>query len=182
MVTEKNKNIKEVWKKFEENGLTHSSVHHLMAINDLLKKNGYARGIDVANYLDISRSSVSVTLHKLLAKGYISEDENKFYSLTEEGQAITHDVLSTRRIVKMFFASVLKVDEDVAEEDACKIEHLLHHQTTEQLFKFITLYTSEEKSSEAFRKSFGHYEHTCDDQCDVCDMDCFLNPKKDIEA
>ena len=80
--------MNEVWKKFEENGLTHSSVHHVMAIHELLKDKGYARGIDVANYLDISRSSVSVTLHKLLAKGYIVEDNNKFFQLTDEGKEL----------------------------------------------------------------------------------------------
>ncbi len=166
--------MKDVWKKFEDNGLTHSSVHHLMAINLLLKKNGYARGIDVAKHLDISRSSVSVTLHKLQAKGYIQEDENKFYHLTEEGKELTRDVLSTRRIVKKFFTEVLGLSEDIAEEDACKIEHLLHLKTSAQLFKFISFFNGDDAFSAEFRDKFKKYKHTCSDDCEVCeDDDCF---------
>ena len=165
--------MKDVWKKFEENGLTHSSVHHLMAIAFLLKKNGYARGIDVANYLDISRSSVSVTLHKLLAKGYIAEDNNKFYQLTDAGNDITNDVLSTRRIVKKFFADILGVTEQLAEEDACQIEHLLHHETSTKLFKFISFLNTETNNGSDFLKRFYRFEHKCTVDCDVCDEDCF---------
>jgi len=167
-------NMSEVWKKFEENGLTHSSVHHLMAVYELLKEQGYARGIDVANYLDISRSSVSVTLHKLLAKGYILEDDNKFYQLTEEGKEIINDVLSIRRIVKMFFLKVLDLPEDIAEEDACKIEHLLHHQTGESLYKFVTYFSDPAEVSKNFRESYARYIHKCKDDCDVCNESCFI--------
>ena len=166
--------MSEVWKKFEENGLTHSSMHHLMAIYDLLKDKGYARGIDVANYLDISRSSVSVTLHKLLDKGFIKEDDNKFFHLTEEGKELTNDVLSIRRIVKMFFIEVLGLPPDIAEEDACKIEHLLNHQTGEKLFKLVDYYLSDELHSKEFREKFSKYNHECSNDCDVCDESCFI--------
>lgn len=166
--------MNEVWKKFEENGLTHSSVHHVMAIYELLKKNGYARGIDVANYLDISRSSVSVTLHKLQTKGYIVEDENKFYQLTEEGKELSNDVLSIRRIVKMFFTQVLNLPENIAEEDACKIEHLLNNKTGEMLFKFVSYYMSSEAHCTEFREKYKKYIHKCTDDCLICDDDCFI--------
>lgn len=166
--------MKEIWKKFEDNGLTHSSVHHLMAIYDLLKENGYARGIDVANFLDISRSSVSVTLHKLIAKGYIIEDDNKFYKLSEEGNDIINDVLSTRRIFKKFLMEVLDIEDHLAEEDACKIEHLLSHNTSEKLLNFVKYYQSTDKTSQAFREGFKTYQHKCTDECEMCDDDCFL--------
>ena len=166
--------MSDVWKKFEENGLTHSSVHHLMAIYELLKDNGYARGIDVANYLDISRSSVSVTLHKLLDKGFIKEDDNKFFHLTDEGQELTNGVLSIRRIVKMFLTDVLNLPEEIAEEDACKIEHLLNHQTGEKLFKLVNYYHSSQPHAKEFREKFSKYNHECSDDCDVCDESCFI--------
>jgi len=151
------KNISDVWKKFEENGLTHSSMHHLMAIFELLKNKGYARGIDVANYLDISRSSVSVTLHKLLAKGFIVEDDNKFFLLTEEGKELTNSVLTIRKIVKMFFRD------------------LLNHKTGENLYKFVTFYMSADPASKEFREKFGKYNHVCDDDnCEICEGNCFI--------
>ena len=169
------KKISDVWKKFEENGLTHSSMHHLMAIYELLKSKGYARGIDVANYLDISRSSVSVTLHKLLAKGFIIEDDNKFFLLTEEGKELTNSVLSIRKIVKMFFKDVLDLPEQIAEEDACKVEHLLNHKTGENLYKFVAFFMSSDPTSKEFREKFSNYNHKCnDDDCEICDDNCFI--------
>ena len=116
--------MKELWKKFDEVEMTHSSVHHLMAIYELLKKNGYVRGVDVAKYLDISRSSVSITMKKLISRGYVVEDENKFYKFTSQGEELINSVLSKRHIIKMFFEEVLGLSEELAEEEACKIEHL----------------------------------------------------------
>jgi len=61
--------IKDVWKKFDETELRHSSVHHLLAVDTLLTEQGYVRATDVANYLQLSRASVSITLKKLRDKG-----------------------------------------------------------------------------------------------------------------
>ena len=145
-----------------------------MAIYELLKDKGYARGIDVANYLDISRSSASVTIHKLIDKGFIKEDDNKFFHLTEGGQELTNGVLSIRRIEKMFFTDVLSLPEDIAEEDACKIEHLLNHQTGEQLFRLVSYFLSSEPLAKEFREKFSKYNHECSSDCDVCDDSCFI--------
>ena len=73
--------MKDVWKKFEQTELTHSSIHHLLAINSLLKENGYSRSVDVANHLNISRASVSITVNKLREKGFVTEDKNRFLGL-----------------------------------------------------------------------------------------------------
>ena len=43
----------DVWKQFEENNITHSAAHHLLAIFDLKKERGYARVSDVARRLNM---------------------------------------------------------------------------------------------------------------------------------
>ena len=104
--------MKELWKQFDEIELTHSSVHHLMAIHDLLKRNGYVRGVDIAKYLNISRSSVSITLRKLKDKEYVLEDSNKFYHFSKRGQQIVNSVLSKRRIIQLFLNQVIGLSEE----------------------------------------------------------------------
>ena len=169
------KDMKDVWKKFEESELTHSRVHHLMAIFNLLEQNGYARGTDVAEYLNITRGSASITLNKLKNKGFIEEDRKKFYQLTKKGQQVVNSVQSMKRIVKNFFTQVLKLSEDLAEEDACRIEHLLSQETGEKLFSFLGFFLSDDASAVKFRNDLEKFKQKCDsfENCEICQVECF---------
>jgi Mn-dependent DtxR family transcriptional regulator len=44
----------QVWKEFEENSISHSAAHYLLAIDQLREDNGYARSVDIARELDIT--------------------------------------------------------------------------------------------------------------------------------
>ena len=168
--------MKELWKKFDEVELTHSSVHHLMAMHELLKKNGYVRGVDIANHLKISRSSVSITLKKIKHKGYIVEDENKFFHLTNDGQALINSVLSKRRIIQLFFKSVLDLPDQIAEAEACKVEHLLEEETGHKLMSFMGFFMSNSKAATDFRKNFKNFTYKCQEteNCQICELSCYL--------
>lgn len=171
--------MKEVWKKFDQVELTHSSVHHLMAMHELLKNNGYVRGVDIANHLNISRSSVSITLKKLKSKGYVLEDGNKFFKFTTHGKDLINSVLSKRRIIQSFFKNVLDIPEDLAEEEACKVEHLLHEQTGQKLMSFIGYYLSDERPAADFRDHFKNFNQQCEsiENCHICELNCYLTKK-----
>jgi len=132
--------MQDVWKKFDEVDITHIGVHHLMAIYYLIRENGYARGIDVAKYLNITRGSVSVTISKLKSRGFITEDHNRFYRLTSEGLENVELVLSKRSIIRRFFTEVLGLTEDIATIDACKVEHLLSRRSMGKLLCFTDFY------------------------------------------
>lgn len=119
------KEIHAVWKQFEENELTHSATHYLLAIHDLLETNGYARMIDVSKKLEITPGSCSVWLKNLLKKWLIEEDDNKFIRLSKNSQKIVTDTLYARKVLIKYFIKTLWVDEEMAVINACKIEHLL---------------------------------------------------------
>ena len=129
----------DVWKQFEENGISHSAAHHLLAVLDLRKERGYARVTDVAKYLNITTGSASTNLKNLKLKGLISEDDNRFLVLSEQGQLLAKAVIARKEIFKKFLTDYLHVSEDQAEIDSCKTEHLLSHETTERLIAFIQL-------------------------------------------
>ena len=124
--------MKDVWKKFDETELSHSSIHHLLAINNLKKENGYSRSVDIANYLNISRSSVSITLNKLKEKGFVKEDKNRFLQLSEKGSELVNSVLSKRRIVERFFrdAKVTEIYEGTSEVQRLVISRSVLSQLT----------------------------------------------------
>lgn len=123
----------EVWKEFGENEITHSAAHHLLAIQELIEKRGYARVTDVAKTLDITTGSASTNLKALKQKGLVAEDDNRFISLSKEGAQLANAILSRRRILEEFFSKVLGVSQHNAEVDACKTEHLLSAETTSKM-------------------------------------------------
>lgn len=130
----------EVWKEFNENEITHSAAHHLLAIQELTEKRGYARVTDVAKFLEITTGSASTNLKGLKQKGYVVEDDNRFLALSPEGSKITEAILTRRHVMEEFFTHVLGVDPVTAEIDACKTEHLLSMETTKKMAAFAAKY------------------------------------------
>jgi DtxR family transcriptional regulator, Mn-dependent transcriptional regulator len=126
----------DVWKEFGENIITHSGAHHLLAILELTNKRGYARVSDVAKSLHITTGSASTNLKGLKQRGFVTEDENKFLVLSEEGRMLAEGILARRGILQSFFVDVLGVSPEQAEVDACKTEHLLSKETTAKMLEF----------------------------------------------
>jgi len=168
-----------VWKEFDQNIISHSAAHHLMAIDGLIRKNGYARVTDVAKSLAITRGSASITLKALKEKGLVQEDENEFLHLSKEGVSLTLKIESKRIVLKKFLKDVLHVSEEQAEIDACKVEHLISAETGEHLLSFLKFLFSGDECANAFLKAFLNYKGACQDitQCAVCETECLLNEK-----
>lgn len=129
--------MQDIWKEFEHNQTTHSVAHHLMAIYDLLNEHGYARVTDVAKKLNITRGSASLTLKAIKEKGLVLEDENRFLLLAEPAKEIVQRIKDRNKIIKQFFIDVLKIDDEQAEIDSCKIEHLISDEVTQALKKYM---------------------------------------------
>lgn len=132
--------MEDVWKQFEENDITHSAAHHLLTIMELKEKRGYARVTDVAKHLNITTGSASTNLKSLKLKGFIIEDDNRFLSLSNQGENMAKAILSRNELLREFLTHVLKVHKDQAEVDACKIEHLISAETSAKLQKFLKEY------------------------------------------
>lgn len=126
----------DVWKEFHENEVTHSAAHHLLSILELTEKRGYARVTDVAKFLEITTGSASTNLKSLKTKGLVTEDENRFLSLSTEGKMLAEGILRRRSILQGFFIEVLGVSNAQAERDACKTEHLFSLETTNKMVEF----------------------------------------------
>lgn len=128
----------DVWKQFEENKITHSAAHHLLAVLELKEQRGYARVTDVAKYLNITTGSASTNLKSLKSKKLLLEDDNRFLALTSEGESLARAVIAKKKVFERFLVEVLKVSPETAEVDACKTEHLISAETARKLEKFMT--------------------------------------------
>ena len=135
----------ETWKEFDANEVTHSVVHHLMAIHALGQQyGGWARVSDIARRLSITRGSVSINLRTLKKRGYVDTDEHRMVKLSAKGLEIVQAVQSKKAAFKSFLTDVLGVSEHQADVDSCKIEHLISAETSVKLQKFLKEYQKKE--------------------------------------
>lgn len=135
-----NQETSQVWKEFEENTVSHSAAHYLLAIDELHRDNGYARSVDIARELDITAGSCSSGLKSLLKKGFIEEDKNKFILLSETGKNIVEKIRKNRELFIDFFTNVLGAKSEEAIITSCKIEHLISSHISRKLEKFLSEY------------------------------------------
>jgi len=111
-----------------------SAEDYLEMILMLHEEKGAVRSIDIAVALGVTKPSVSVAMKHLRENGYILMDKENYISLTEDGMAIARKIYDRHKVITKFLIS-LGVDEDIAREDACKIEHDISTQTYEALLR-----------------------------------------------
>lgn len=169
-----------VWKKFDDNTLSHSAAHYLMTILELQEEQGYARATDVAQRMNITRGSCSIGLKSLRQRGLVMEDSNKMLFLTDRGQTLARIVHKNDQLLETFFRDFLGMDPDQAEVDACKIEHLLSLEASVRLCHFIQLMETKTETVEKFRKLLAEAVSAntlATESCEQCDSQClFADP------
>lgn len=109
-----------------------SRENYLEAILVLSRKNSFVRSIDVANYLEFSKPSVSVAMSNLKSAHLVVVDELGGIHLTEAGQALAEQVYERHTLLSACLTA-LGVDEETAQEDACRIEHVISQLSFEKI-------------------------------------------------
>ena len=112
-----------------------SGEDYLETILTLQKRQGYVRSIDIANELEYTKPSISRAMKILRENELIVMDENKMISLTELGQKKANEIYERHKLITRFLVEVLGVSEVVAENDACRIEHVISEETMGKISK-----------------------------------------------
>ena len=99
-----------------------SGENYLEAILMIGEKQGNVRSIDVVNHLGFSKPTVSVGVHTLERNGYLNITQEGFLELTEEGYRIASMIYERHKTLSSILMD-LGVPEDIATDDACKLEH-----------------------------------------------------------
>lgn len=105
-----------------------SGEMYLETILILSKKLGTVRSLDVANYMNFSKPSVSRAVGILKVNGYLLMDKGGFLSLTETGKAVA-EAIYERHVLLTKYLTALGVDPEIAAADACKMEHDISEET-----------------------------------------------------
>ena len=117
---------------------THESQEmYLETILLLRSRKANVRSVDVVEELGYAKSSVSRAVNLLQDNGLINIDENGDITLTPAGQKKAEDIYAKHRIFTEAFIR-MGASPKVAEEDACRIEHVV----SDELFEVIKKYFS----------------------------------------
>ncbi len=167
------------WREYQQNQVTHSNAHYLMAIDSLRTDNGYARVTDVAERLEVSRGAASMAISHLKKRGWVEEDPNRFLLLSEDGTHMAHLVEHNFVILSKFFEEVLGAPHDIALGDACKMEHLMSLETGRRMLWFMRYILGDETRAAKINELMTCYQPGCEtvDNCPLCDDDCVLGPE-----
>ena len=106
-------------------------------LETLKEKQGAVRSIDIARALSFSKPSVSRAMGILREEGYIVMDSGGQIELTEKGQEKAEGIYERHRLLTEFLQKVSGVDAHLAEEDACKMEHIISHETFQGIKEFM---------------------------------------------
>lgn len=110
-----------------------SGENYLEVILDIQKELGVVRSVEIARRVGVSRASVSKALGVLRDMGLV---EPAYYSdvvLTEAGLAYAKAVRHRHDLLFCYLRDILGVSADVAEHDACRIEHVVSNELIERL-------------------------------------------------
>ena len=113
--------------------MTESLEMYLETIGLLRERSDKARVTDIARELGVSKPSVHTALHELERRGLIRHERYGEISLSREGEAASAEIRRRHGILTSFLREVLAVPADIAERDACRIEHYLSPETMERI-------------------------------------------------
>lgn len=111
----------------------------------ILEASGKIRSVDVAKMMKVSKPSVNKAMSVLKEFGFITQENYGDIKLTESGRIKANEIYYRHRKLRSFLKDVLKVSGEHAEEDACKIEHIISKETFEKLEKFYDEYMNKEE-------------------------------------
>lgn len=113
-----------------------SEEMYLETLLRLKKQKENVHAIDISNAMNFSRASVSRAIQNLKNKGYIIVNYDESLALTKEGETYAKAIFDRHLTLTKFLIS-LGVNEKIAEEDACKIEHVISDETLEKIKEHI---------------------------------------------
>jgi DtxR family transcriptional regulator, Mn-dependent transcriptional regulator len=111
--------------------------NYLEVILSLEEKHGHAHIKDIARKIEIKMPSVTEAIAKLKSRGLVNYNKYGTVTLKRKGREIAINIFRRHTVLYEFLRKTLKIDAKTAEEDACKIEHVISSTTFNKINKFI---------------------------------------------
>jgi len=144
----------------DSHALTPTLEDYLEAIGRLVAREGAAHAKDIADAVSVHISTVTTALRSLAEKGFINYVPYQAATLTKEGQKAADRIVGRHEALSSFLSEILLVDRKVAEENACRMEHVLDAKVMEHLSLFARFVRECPRAGEDWLERFRYYlEH-----------------------
>ena len=146
-----------------------STEHYLRAIFELREERGYARVVDIATRVGVTKGTVSLTLGHLAERGLVKFDAARFPLLTPAGRRVAADVRGRYTIVLAFLTEVLGLSPERASAEACRWEHVVSHEVADRLLDLVRFSADDPTVSQALDQ-FRRFHRACsaEARCATC--------------
>jgi DtxR family transcriptional regulator, Mn-dependent transcriptional regulator len=157
--------------------LSASLEDYIEAIYHITTEKQVARGKDIAARLDVSGASVTEALRALSKKGLVNYAPYEVITMTDKGRTVAKDVVHRHNALKQFFIEVLAIDEETAEQGACKVEHTAPREIIDRMVLFINFMEICPRGGQDLAEGFaefirkGHRRESCADCLSHCQPD-----------
>jgi len=117
--------------------LSHSIEDYLEAAYQVNQEFGEIRIKNLSNKMGVSKPSTNSAVKILSKEGYLSYEKYGPIILTEKGLKLAKNIANKHEDIKNFLVNILNVNPDIADEEACNMEHYLSDETMNRLTYFI---------------------------------------------
>jgi DtxR family Mn-dependent transcriptional regulator len=137
--------------------LTEALEDYLEAIYDIIDDKGGVRVKDIAERLNVKNSSVSVALRNLRDSGFVNYEPYGVISLTESGFSEARRLSETHQVFRRFFVNILGVNQEAANETACRLEHTMSPEVMARFLQFMKFISSDSITEGSWEDAFSSF-------------------------
>ncbi|MFP3938333.1 MAG: metal-dependent transcriptional regulator [Phycisphaerae bacterium] len=153
-----------------EKPLSAAMEDYLEAVLVLVRAGRVARVSDIAKRLGVGKSSVTAALKALAERKLVHHDPYQTVTLTDRGRELAEEVSRRHHVLRRFFADVLGLPGELADANACRVEHTLDRDVLERLRLLAEFIERCPRAGRDWIESFLHY---CSggpetDRCEKC--------------
>ncbi len=141
----------------KSNKLTQALEDYLKVIKILCGKKGFTRVKEISKMLNVKMPSVTSALRRLQEKGLINHEKYGYVKLTSDGNKLSGKIYNRHEKIKDFIEKILNIDSKTAEEEACKIEHIIKPDTFKRMISFLNFLNEYPEIGDSILESFKLY-------------------------
>ena len=131
--------------------ITTTMEQYLETIYELQEKWGAASVTDIAQIRKVKSPSVTYVLQKLKELGLVNYKKYRSVTLTPKGRKIAKKLEKTHETLRWFLV-MIGVKEEMADDDACELEHVVRPETAEKIRQFVEWIKNNPEESKWFEK------------------------------
>jgi DtxR family transcriptional regulator, Mn-dependent transcriptional regulator len=137
--------------------LTSVMEDYLEAIFDLDQEKKSIRVKDIAKRMDVKMPTVSSMLKTLNDRGLVNYEKYEYVELTKNGENVGKEMRRRHEVLLKFLTEILEIEFNIADDEACKVEHTLSSDTLDRLTGFMEFIQTCPRAGESWLKYFKEY-------------------------